>query len=85
MIRLGAHTDIPNFQGATALYRVLNVLGHYHRFNLARDPEASHTKVLAAMCHRIALVATVLMEHHANVNVCLDGFSILNFACMAPH
>ncbi|KZP28839.1 hypothetical protein FIBSPDRAFT_1039210 [Athelia psychrophila] len=80
MIRMGARIDTPNGEGVTALYGALSKLEIYTK-HLAKKPSAG----LEATCRRVAKVAMILIEHHADVNLVLDGWTLLNFACMVPH
>ncbi|KAF7973072.1 hypothetical protein HWV62_5302 [Athelia sp. TMB] len=77
---MGAHVDTPCIQGTTPLYGALSKLELFQR-----EIEKSPNPKLEATCRKIAKVAMILIEHNANVDVTLDGFSILDFACMVPH
>ncbi|KII86002.1 hypothetical protein PLICRDRAFT_178300 [Plicaturopsis crispa FD-325 SS-3] len=79
MIRLGVTTDLPNVDGDTPLCIALAKLIECATPSptATREP-APHRE---ARVRRLQLVARILIEQHANINIVKHGFTHLHLAC----
>ncbi|KAK0480533.1 hypothetical protein IW261DRAFT_1125146 [Armillaria novae-zelandiae] len=74
IIFLGSNVDVPDFEGYTPLHIALHTLRNNSRVN-------SPPPKLRATCRRIIKIIRLLLEHHADVNLVLEGQCPLTRAC----
>ncbi|KAK0192815.1 hypothetical protein F5146DRAFT_520116 [Armillaria mellea] len=78
MIFLGSSIDVPDFEGYTPLHIALHVI-----LNNSRGT-SPHPK-LRATCRCIIKIIRLLLKHHADVNLVLEGQCPLTHACRMQH
>lgn len=77
-IRLGANVDARDATGSSPLLHALRIVEHMRQLGAERShaPITQSTKTLIAM-------TTILVEHHADVAISVDGQTPLLYACKA--
>ncbi|KAK0203555.1 hypothetical protein DFS33DRAFT_811213 [Desarmillaria ectypa] len=76
VIYLGSNIDVPDFEGYTPLHVAV------HTIRTAQFNKSSPLKHACASRRRIVKVIRLLLEHHADVNLVLEGQCPLTHACM---
>ncbi|SJK98604.1 uncharacterized protein ARMOST_01872 [Armillaria ostoyae] len=78
MIFLGSSVDVPDFEGYTPLHIALHTL-----LNSPLGNSPSPKRRIS--CRRIVKIIRLLLEHHADVNLVLEGQCPLTHACKMQH
>lgn len=78
MIFLGSSVDVPDFEGYTPLHIALHTLLNSP---LGNSPSPKRR----ILCRHIVKIIRLLLEHHADVNLVLEGQCPLTHACKMQH